>query len=62
VKFRGEEVAMAEVNDLMSQLEGGIEEMHARLGRLRAWLVALTGLYAAQLTALVAMALTLARR
>jgi hypothetical protein len=53
---------MAEVNDLVSQLEGLIEQMHARLSRLRVWLVALTGLYAAQSTALVAIALTMARR
>jgi hypothetical protein len=37
-------------------------EMQARLTAIRAWLIALTGVSAAQLMALVAMALTLARR
>ena len=53
---------MAEVNKLVSPLESGIAQMHARLNAIRVWPVALTGLYAAQLMALVAMALTLARR
>jgi chaperonin cofactor prefoldin len=37
-------------------------DVHRRLDDLRAWLIALTGLAGAQLTAMVAMALTLARR
>jgi hypothetical protein len=39
-----------------------LTEMQARLTALRAWLIALTGVSAAQLMALVAMALALARR
>jgi hypothetical protein len=55
-------VLEARVETLMETLATQLGTMNERLGDLRAWLLALTGLSAAQLTALVAIALTLARR
>jgi hypothetical protein len=53
---------MAEVNEVVASLEALIAALNRRLGSLRAWLMALTGLYAALLMATVALVLMLARR
>jgi hypothetical protein len=52
---------MAEVHELGLPLEDLMAQLLARLDSIRAWLMALTGLSAAQLLALVAMTLMLAR-
>ena len=46
----------------VSAIEAVLTQMHERLNAIRAWLMALTGLAGAQLTAMVVMAITLARR
>jgi hypothetical protein len=52
---------MATTEDRLA-FDAMLTEMQARLTAIRTWLIALTGLSAAQPTALVAIALTLARR
>jgi hypothetical protein len=53
---------MATVEERVSEIEGVLRQMNERLGDIRAWLMALTGLAGAQLTAMVVLALTLVRR
>jgi len=46
----------------VSAIEAVLTQMHERLNAIRAWLMALTGLAGTQLTAMVVMAIMLARR
>jgi hypothetical protein len=46
----------------VSEIEGVLRQMHARLNDIRAWLMALTGLVGAQFAAIVGLAVTPARR
>jgi hypothetical protein len=53
---------MATTEERLATSDAMLTEMQARLTAIRAWLIALTGVSAAQWMALVAMALALARR
>jgi hypothetical protein len=56
------EERMAAYDATLSQMNERFTDVHRRLDDIRAWLMALTGLAGAQLTAMVVMAIMLARR
>jgi hypothetical protein len=53
---------MVTLEERMAAYDATLSQMNERLNAIRAWLMALTGLAGAQLTAMVVMAITLARR